>query len=198
MTEPIDPQARALIESFEGYHDALPDGRCKPYRCPAKIPTLGFGATYYESGRKVQMSDPPITRARASELLSNQLVIYAAAVDKSVKTPIHPLMRGACISLAFNIGTSAFGKSTALRLINQRRWSEVPAAFARYRIGGGRVLAGLERRRKAEGALFMAGVRLLQAGGGTVTPLVAESPAPPAPAKSSIFGRFLSLFQRAA
>lgn len=201
MADPIDPQARALIESFEGCLKKLPDGTIAPYIDPVGVPTIGIGTTYYEGGRRVTMKDPPISKQRASDLLSMQLrTVYAPSVDRSTKVALHPLSRGACVSLAYNIGGAAFSKSTALRMINQRRWSEVPRAFSLYRMGGGRVLAGLERRRKAEALLFMAGVKALQTGGAAAipVPLVAESPAPPAPAKASIFGRFLSLFQRAA
>lgn len=124
------------------------------------------------------MKDPPITRQRASDLLSTQLrTIYAPSVDRAVKIELHPLSRGSAVSLCYNIGGAAFAKSTALRMINQRRWAEVPRAFSMYRMGGGRVLAGLERRRKAEAVMFMAGVKAMQGSG-----------APAAPARTAVIG----------
>ena len=54
--------AAALAKSFEGLY-------LTPYLCPAGVATIGYGATYYENGTRVQLTDPPITRARAEALL---------------------------------------------------------------------------------------------------------------------------------
>ena len=43
-----------LIKEFEGF-------RAKPYRDAVGIPTIGYGNTYYEDGRAVKLTDPPIT-----------------------------------------------------------------------------------------------------------------------------------------
>lgn len=197
----IAKEAMALIREFEGMHRKIAADQYAPYKCPASVNTIGIGTTVWPDGRKVSMSDPPITSARAEECLQFDLTKkYAPPVDRGVKVPMHSLMRGALVSFTYNVGTGAFAKSTLLRMVNQRRWSEVPRAFSLYRMGGGRVLAGLERRRKAEALLFVAGVKALQTGGAAAipVPLVADTPAAPAPVKASIFGRFLSLFQRAA
>ena len=39
-----------LIKEFEGFSS-------KPYLCPAKIPTIGYGATFYKDGKKVTLQD---------------------------------------------------------------------------------------------------------------------------------------------
>jgi lysozyme len=194
MTAPIVPEARKLIESFEGYHKALADGRCAPYLCSARVPTLGFGTTYYEDGRRVTLRDAPITKDRASGLLSLQLAkVYAPAVDSSVKVPMSGLMRGSLVSFSYNVGGAALRKSTLLRMVNQQRWAEVPRAFSMYRMGGGRVLAGLERRRKAEALMFMAGVKALQTGKVDSAPIPIGPPASQ-PVQAGAWGRFLQLF----
>ena len=51
-----------LIKSFEGL-------KLKPYLCPAKVPTVGYGSTFYENDKKVKLTDPSITEQRASEML---------------------------------------------------------------------------------------------------------------------------------
>jgi lysozyme len=171
----------ALCEKWEGWHKALPDGRAKPYLCPAKVPTIGFGTTYWTDGRKVKLSDDAITKEVGRQLLLRQLQTYADCVDRAIKVPMHPWMRAACISLAYNIGTGAFAKSTLARRINAREWSGCTEAFCRYKIGGGRVLTGLLSRRKDEAALFMRGVAQL---------LTAPAPAPskPVAAVSAVAG----------
>lgn len=47
-----------LIADFEGL-------RLSPYLCSAKVPTIGYGSTFYPSGIKVTMNDKPITQATA-------------------------------------------------------------------------------------------------------------------------------------
>lgn len=196
----IAKEGIALIKEFEGMHTRLAGGMVKPYYCPSRVATVGIGTTVWPDGRKVQITDAPITEARAEECLMLDLDRkYAPPVDRAITVPMHSLMRAAAVSLAYNIGTGAFGKSTALRMINQRRFSEVPRAFAMYRMGGGKVLGGLERRRKAEALMFLAGVKALQTGGGEVVdlPESAAAPAPPAQTASA-WGRFLSLWRTAA
>lgn len=55
-----------LIAEFEGFS-------AKPYLCPAKVPTIGFGSTRYADGRKVTLQDQPISRQEASDLLIARL-----------------------------------------------------------------------------------------------------------------------------
>lgn len=152
------PEGVSLCKKWEGWHKALPDGRAKPYLCPAKVPTIGFGSTYWDDGRKVKLSDDAITKEVGTQLLLRQLQSYADTVDRCIKVPIHPWMRASAISLCYNIGGAAFAKSTLVRRINAREWKGCTEAFCRYKIGGGRVLTGLLSRRQDEAALFMRGV----------------------------------------
>jgi lysozyme len=158
----IPPEATTICKKWEGYHKKLADGRAAPYLCPARVATIGIGTTIYPDGRKVSMKDDPISEAQAEACLSSDLMRkYAPAVHRAIKVQMHPWMWAACYSLAYNIGTGAFAKSTLVLRINAQRWSECPEAFRRYKIGGGRVLTGLLARRTDEAALFMRGVAKL-------------------------------------
>ena len=53
--------AASLARRFEGLY-------LTPYLCPAGVPTVGYGATYYEDGGHVQLTDPPITLERAEAM----------------------------------------------------------------------------------------------------------------------------------
>ena len=55
-----------LIKSFEGFQS-------KPYKCPAGVPTIGYGATFYPNGKKVTMTDRAITEQEATDLLRHML-----------------------------------------------------------------------------------------------------------------------------
>ena len=58
--------ASALCRQFEGF-------RSKPYLCPAGVPTIGYGSTYYADGRKVTLEDPPMDEPTARALLMHEL-----------------------------------------------------------------------------------------------------------------------------
>ena len=52
----------SLIEKFEGFSSTR-------YICPAGKATIGIGSTFYEDGTPVKMTDKPITKERARELV---------------------------------------------------------------------------------------------------------------------------------
>lgn len=173
--QPTPPEGIAMCEKWEGWHRALPDGRAAPYKCPAGVWTIGFGTTYWMDSTPVKSTDDAITREVGRQLLLRQLERYAATVDRVILVTIHPWMRAACISLCYNIGTGAFAKSSVVRMINARRWAEVPRAFQLWRNGGGRVLAGLLNRRIDESGLFMRGVAAM---GTSPVPAASSMPMP--------------------
>lgn len=176
----IHPDALALICEFEGYLRPLKDGtdRVKPYLCPANVPTIGFGSIFRRDGSRVAMSDPPITRAEAMDLMDLELIRKCEpAVSRLITVPLHPLMHGALISFVYNCGAGALSGSGLRRAVNERRWSDVPGEFAKWRMGGGRILPGLVRRRAAEAAMFMKGVAAQRTapaddGGGWITTIM--------------------------
>lgn len=173
----IAPEALELIKEFEGYLKQIGGGYVKPYLCPAHVPTIGYGSTFYENGTQVKLTDPPIDKSRATELLDYELDrVCAPTIAAKVHVPLHPLMRGALMSFAFNVGTGALASSTLLKRVNSQDWEDVPREFKKWTRGGGVVLAGLVRRRNAEAALFMQGVSML----GSNTDISATPPAHPA------------------
>lgn len=139
-----------LIKSFEGLS-------LKPYHCPANIPTIGYGSTYYEDGRKVSLKDDLITVKRAEDLLRNHLVTFENQVASLLIVPVSENHFGALVSFAYNVGVGALGKSTLLRLVNEGKVTEAADEFLKWTKAGGKELPGLVKRRKAEKALFELG-----------------------------------------
>ena len=141
--------AVTLCKEFEGF-------RARSYICPAGVPTIGFGSTRYEDGRKVTLDDPPITRERAEELLRWQLEReFLPSVLRLCPSLIaHPQALNATIDFAYNLGSGRLQTSTLRRRINQGDWEGAKEQLMRWVRGGGRVLPGLVRRRKAEAALL--------------------------------------------
>lgn len=166
----IPRQALQLIMDAEGYHKRLPDGRAAPYLCPANVPTIGYGSTRTEDGRRVTLADEPITHTRALELLAWEVAKCERAVDR-LCPDLPPLARGAIVSFAYNLGSGALETSTLRRVVNARRYADVPRELAKWRMGGGVVLPGLVRRRAAEAELFMRGVGCWAPAAGQVAPL---------------------------
>lgn len=67
----------------------------------------------------------------------------------------HPNQLSAAISLAYNIGTAGYCGSTVARRFNAGDWRGACEAFLMWNKAGGRVVAGLTNRRRAERALCL-------------------------------------------
>lgn len=141
MTRQIGPRALALIKRSEGL-------RLKAYKCPANVVTIGYGST----GPHVTMG-MVITEAEAETLLREDLQRFEAGVE-SMGGVMSAGQFGAMVSLAFNIGLGAFGKSSVLRLHKAADYAGAAASFALWNKGGGRILPGLVTRRADEAALY--------------------------------------------
>lgn len=81
---------------------------------------------------------------------------FCEAVEEALTVDVSENEFAAMVCLAFNIGASAFRKSTLLRQVNEGRMAEAADQFLRWNRAGGRVMEGLTRRRTAERALFLA------------------------------------------
>lgn len=136
--------AAALARRFEGLY-------LRPYLCPAGVPTIGYGATYYEDGTRVTLKDDPITKERAEALLLWMVrTKYLPPVMMLCPTLDTPGRVAAFIDFAFNLGAGNLKASTLRRKANAGEWDKVPDEFRRWNKAGGKVLSGLTKRRAAE------------------------------------------------
>lgn len=137
-----------LIKRFEGLE-------LKPYKCPAGIPTIGYGNTYYPSGSKVKLTDPTITKEKAEELLKFLLGSYEKSVDSFCRDDISQNQFDALVSFAYNCGVNNLKSSTLLKKVNANpNDPTIKAEFLKWNKASGRVLAGLTKRRQAEADLY--------------------------------------------
>ena len=147
MTDAVQVAA-ALARRFEGL-------RLSPYLCSAGVPTIGFGATYYEDGTSVTLRDLPISKERAEALLLWMVRrVYLPAVVKLCPAVDKPQRIAALIDFTFNLGVGRLKGSTLRKRINAEQWELVPAELRKWTRGGGKVLRGLVIRREAEIALI--------------------------------------------
>lgn len=142
--------AASLCRQFEGLY-------LKPYLCPANVATIGFGSTRYENGRRVMLSDPPITKARAEELLMWEINrVCVPAVKRSCPDLKEPKKLAALLDFTFNLGSGNLHSSTLRKKVNAEDWDAAQIELAKWVRGGGRILPGLVKRRTAEAALLRA------------------------------------------
>lgn len=141
--------AAGLCRQFEGL-------RLTPYRCPAGIPTIGYGSTRYADGRAVTLKDPPITAAQAEDLLLLTLRRdYLAGVLKvSPGLAASPRALAAIVDFAYNLGVAKYESSTLRKRVDAGDWPGARAELGKWVRGGGQVLPGLVARRAAEAALL--------------------------------------------
>jgi lysozyme len=137
--------AAALCRQFEGY-------RAKPYLCPAGIPTIGYGSTYYSDGRKVTLEDSPMDESNARALLMIELEhTYLPGVLRNC--PILATDEKKCnaiVDFVYNLGIGRLQTSTLKRKINAQEWEAAQEQLMLWTKGGGKVLPGLLKRRQAE------------------------------------------------
>lgn len=131
-----------LIQLYEGL-------RLTSYVCPAGVLTIGYGHTS-AAGKPTVEPKMTITKDEATLILRSDLGRFERGVESLVKVDLTQHQFDALVSFAFNCGLGALKKSTLLKRVNAKRFDEVPAEFMKWTRGGGRQLAGLVRRRRAE------------------------------------------------
>ena len=122
------------------------------YLCPNDIPTIGWGHT--STVTKEDVGVKTITEEEAEELLRGDLKWAEEAVFKNIKVPTTDNQFSALVSWTFNLGETNLRQSTMLKRINENALEVVPFELRRWNKSGGKVLAGLRKRRKAESDLF--------------------------------------------
>lgn len=120
------------------------------YLDPIGIPTIGAGHI-----KGVRMGQA-ITMEQADALLREDLQESERAVNASVTVPLTQNQFDALVSFVFNLGEGNFKNSTLLRLLNQGDYKGAAGQFERWVNAGGKPLAGLVARRKAEAEMFLA------------------------------------------
>jgi lysozyme len=133
----VSEDGRALIKNFEGYSPFR-------YRDSAGYWTIGVGHLI-KSGERIL---EPLLGEAAERLLQQDIKPKVAAVNARVSVPLFQGQFDAVVSWTYNLGEGALKSSTMLKKINAARHEEVPEQMKRWNRAGGKVLKGLERRRK--------------------------------------------------
>ncbi|AKH36884.1 MULTISPECIES: lysozyme [Nitrosomonas] len=138
----LSAAALVAIAWSEGYREhAYDDG--------IGVQTIGFGTT---SGVKAGDKTDPV---RALGLLyrdANEMVTQLSRPSCIGDVPVYQHEADAFISLTYNIGASAFCKSTLAKKLKQNPpdYAGACTEILRWNKAGGRALAGLKKRRQQE------------------------------------------------
>lgn len=161
----INARGLALIQYFESCLEPMGDGLFRAYADPYwgwKVPTIGWGSTYYPDGRKVQAGDV-ITQLEADALLAWEVGEKAREVRSLLRVPVTADQFAALVSFAYNVGSDiddddiaeGLGDSTLLKKLNRGDITGAADEFLKWVNANGQRSAGLVRRRKSERNLFL-------------------------------------------
>lgn len=150
--------------------------RNSPYNDPSGYATIGVG--HLIGRRPVTQADRDqwgtLTDDQVFALFREDIKRFADPVSAAVKVPVTQNQFDALVSFSFNVGVGAFQKSTLLRLLNVGNYAGAANEFAKWNKSGGKVLAGLTRRRAEEAAMF----RRLDPGGAATIEVPKSTPSP--------------------
>jgi|SRR5210317_2162172 len=131
------------VKFFEGF-------RSKPYFCCAGVKTIGYGCT-----DKNIVSRGVISENKASDILHKNLKIIQGKVLEEVNVPLSDSQLCALTSFAYNVGISNLKKLiNGPNRLNEGNYESVENIMPKYRIAGGKVRKGLEKRRAWEVSLW--------------------------------------------
>ena len=134
----------ALIANFEGF-------RSCPYRDAVGVWTIGYGST-----KGVGPGTKCLSRQEALARMKREVnQTYGAAVNR-LPVDLNQNQFDALTSFVYNVGTGGIGTNTGVgKALRKKQWDRAANELLRWNKAGGRTLAGLTRRRKAERKLFL-------------------------------------------
>lgn len=190
---------RAFIEAFEGkFLHAYDDG--------TGVLTIGYGHTTAAGHPKV-VNGMVITEVQCDQILADDLSVVERDVAKLIHVDLSQPQFDALVSFHFNTG--ALGRGTVDNKINTGDVDGAMATLLMYDHAGGRQMAGLTRRRKAERLMFLGQLEAamalagahISASDGHMPQSPHPSPAssgPPTPHEDSFWEKFSRVFIRKA
>lgn len=157
---PVSQKAIKMIQHHEGV-------RFTPYRCPAKLWTIGVGHVLYPEQGAMKIEDRMgfalkpednrrFTQEEVDAILTKDLTRFERGVLRYC--PAAGSRQGwldALVSFSFNVGLGTLQRSTLRQKFNRGDYEGAAQEFLKYTKAGGKVLKGLVNRRNDELALFM-------------------------------------------
>jgi len=130
-----------MIKFFEGFGS-------KAYLCPADVWTIGYGRT-----KNVKEGDV-VNELQAERDLLEELEVFGEQVLNTVQVSLKQNQFDALTSWTYNLGVGNLQSSTLLKVLNSGDYTSAGKEMLRWNKAGGKVLAGLTRRRESEAKLW--------------------------------------------
>lgn len=145
------------------HHEGL---RLKPYRCPAKLWTIGVGHVLYPDQGKMAINERDgyqlrpednrvFTQEEVNNILKADLKRFEQGVDRYITTQLTQGMFDALVSFSFNVGLGTLQRSTLRMKLNRGDKEGAAEELLKYCMAGGKILKGLQNRRIDEKAMFL-------------------------------------------
>jgi lysozyme len=138
----------------------------RPYRCPAKLWTIGVGHVMYPEHGKLKIEEraglplhPEDERIfsmdEVNAILRIDLDRFERGVEKFCPVPLTQGMFDGLVSFSFNVGLGTLQRSTLRQKLLRGDKEGAAEELLKYCMAGGKVLRGLQNRRIDERALFL-------------------------------------------
>ena len=155
----VSDKAIKMIKHHEGV-------RQRPYRCPAKLHTVGVGHVLYPRQAQLKMEerdaypleykdDRTFSMEEVDEILRDDLNRFERGVERYCPVKLTQGQFDALVSFAFNVGLGTLQRSTLRQKVLRGEIEEAADEFLKFTRGGGKILPGLVKRRNDERALFL-------------------------------------------
>lgn len=146
----ISENGLAIVKAFESCLRPVGGGKFKAYVDPVGVLTIGWGHTNHHEPKFT--ASTVWAQLQCDVALAGDMATFEEHVSKLAKVELAQHEFDALVSWAFNTG----GPKTATlwKRLNAGDKKAIPNELAKWNKGGGRELAGLTRRRKAEAQLF--------------------------------------------
>ena len=155
----VSQKAIQMIKHHEGV-------RQRPYRCPAKLWTIGVGHVLYprQGALKLEERDSVPLRdednrtfsmEEVDDILRHDLERFERGVERYCPVKLTQGQFDALVSFSFNLGLGGLQRSTLRQKVLRGDFEGAAEEFLKYTIAGGKVLKGLVSRRNDERALFL-------------------------------------------
>ena len=155
----VSQRCKEMIKHHEGV-------RFKPYRCPARLWTVGVGHVLYPDQGRLPLDQRDafplaaadnrvFSGAEVDGILSADLRRFEVGVAKLFPVGLTQGQNDALVSFAFNLGLGGVQRSTLRSKVLRGEVEAAADEFLKFTRGGGKILPGLVKRRNDERALFL-------------------------------------------
>ena len=155
----VSQRCKEMIKHHEGV-------RFKPYRCPARLWTVGVGHVLYPDQGRLPLDQRDAYPLKAEDnrvfsgtevdgILSADLRRFEVGVAKLFPVGLTQGQNDALVSFSFNLGLGGVQRSTLRQKVLRGEIEAAADEFLKFTRGGGKILPGLVKRRNDERALFL-------------------------------------------